>query len=229
MAINFLAGVWGERGLRGLSALMAAFCGFATLLTAVILISSVASAAIGASTGRPVNWSLSSNGASTHGKFKFGATTTCPTLPNSVCPPATKAPRVENFAPLIAGMVGALLPLAALVYGLSQACLCFLGMAKGRFLHRKTAARLNRFAFGGLLFVLGTPFSGAVGRLFAGLAHGMIDLVTGQKSFWFSSGFGMTHSGVLGLLTAIYAVTLTVIAVVMVKASTIADDHAQIV
>jgi len=226
---NLLAGVWGERGLRGLSALMAAFCGFATLLTALIMIGLFASTAIGASAGKPLNWSLSSHGVSTHGNFEVGATTTCPTLPNGVCNEAISSPRVEIFAPLIVGMGGALLPLAALVYGLSQACLCFLGMARGYFLHPRTAARLTRFAVGGLVFVLGTPFSGVIGRLFAGQTHRIIDLITGDKSFAFFSSFGTAYSGVTGVLTAIYAVTLTVIAVVMVKASTIADDHAQIV
>lgn len=227
--INLLVGAWGERGLRGLSALMATFCGFATLLTAVMLIGLFANTAIGVSTGKPLNWSLSSHGVSTHGKFKVRATTTCPTLPNGICPKATSGPRVQVFAPLIAGMGGALLPLAALVYGLSQASLCFLGMARGEFLQRRTAARLTRFAAGGLLFVLGTPFSGVMGQAFARLTHRIMDLIIGEKSFAFFSGFGTTYSGVTGVLTAIYAVTLTVIAVVMVKASRIADDHAQII
>lgn len=221
--------IWGGRGLRSLSGVMAVFCGLATVLLGALLIGSFANAAIAMATGQPVNWSLSSKGGSVHGDFKMRQITVCSPRPGRICPTASSARRLNNTAPLIAGLVAAQAPMAALVYGLSQACLCFIGMARGRFLHRKTASRLTRFAAGGLVFVLACPFSGAIGGAAAGLTYRLFSLLTGQKTLFFFSSVGASYSGISGPLTALYAVILTVIAIVLIKASIIADDHAQIV
>lgn len=121
-------------------------------------------------------------------------------------------------------------PLAALAYGLYQACACFVGLARGQLLARRTIDRLVRFSVAGLSFVLLAPHAGRIGGLVTDGSRKVMDFVTGDRTVLFSiSVYNANYAGVNGLLTVIYAVTLTVIAVVMVKASTIADDHAQIV
>lgn len=216
-------GVWGVRGLRGLSGLMAVFCGLAATVLGVVAIAMVATVAIAAATDKPVHWNASSKAAAIRGDSDMYRK--CLSQRGTTC----AKPSVREIAPATVGTAASLLPMAALVYGLSQACLCFVGMARGRFLHRQTASRLMRFATGGLLFVLFSPLSATISRTAMGLTYQLIDVATGQKTIVLLSGYDATVSGVSGPLTAIYAITLTVIAVVMVKASTIADDHAQIV
>lgn len=211
------------RGLQVLSGLMAAFSGLAAAIVGAMVIGFFASLTVGVVRDQPVAWSTAAKGVSASGDFSVRRT--CATAGESDC----AKPSAWVVAPLVAGMAAALLPMAALAYGLSQACLCFVGMARARFLERRTASRLAHFAAGGLLFVLASPFSDGLARGAVGLTHRVIDLVTGQNTAMLVSSFGVSLSGVSGPLTALYAVTLTVIAGVLVKASRIADDHAQII
>ncbi len=125
--------------------------------------------------------------------------------------------------------VGAL-PLLALAYGLLEACRCFAAMAKGRFLARETVSRLTRFAIGGLLFVVLFPHAGAMA---AAVNEGLgtaLDVLTRQpQPISRTTHYDFTVTGMSEWLNTIYALTLTVVALVMARASSIAEDHAQIV
>jgi hypothetical protein len=220
-------GVVGQRWLRGVSGGMAVFCGLVALLLSVFLVSMASGNAIMMMTGKPVNWSHTTPVGGAHGNFHTKSRT-CSGKPMK-CRDNLKPIPAKEWAPLTAGYATSLIPTVALTYGLFQACLCFVGMARARFLHRQTVSRLMRFAAGGLVFVLGNPFSGHMGRAAAVAVDWGIRLVTQDRGWSFFSGFPVKFAGLQGPLMTIYAITLTVIAVVMVKASTIADDHAQIV
>lgn len=218
----------GAFGLRGVSAVMAAICGLAGLVLSLFLVAMAWGSIHTAVTNKQVAWSGSSAAGSAHANFTAGVSRTCSGKP-MVCSHEPKPMPARIAAPFVAGQLAAMVPMVALTYGLFQACLCFVGMARGRFLHRRTVSRLMRFAGGGLVFVLANPFSGVIGRWAAGAVDGLLRFVLHERSWSVFTGAGMNVTGVHGLLMVVYAVTLTVIAVVMAKASAIADDHAQIV
>ena len=57
-----------------------------------------------------------------------------------------------------------------------------------------------------------------------------MDALTSDSKVLFSVGsYAASYAGVNSLLTIVYAITLTMIALVMIKATTIVEDHAQIV
>lgn len=231
--VDFWPGVR-TRGLRGVSAFMAAFCGLAATLVAIltiVLFVGLGTTMVTASPNGETSWRSGSVNIQT--TWHREITGPCsPTASKTSCqstPAPAALPAREIATILLALSVGAL-PLLALTYGLLEACLCFLAMAKGRFLDRGTVARLARFAIGGLLFVLLFPHAGAMA---AGVAQGLASLFdllahTPQPTFR-SSQFNFVVTGLSEWLNAIYALTLTVIAVVMARASSIAEDHAQIV
>jgi|GEM_PF-2947926 len=178
-------------------------------------------------TGSPLNWNLGDK-ANTSSSGSFQTTSKC-IGPGATCA-TPQQPRLSatDMAPVVIGMTVAMLPGAILAYGLTQASLCFLALARGRYLQRKTVQRLTRFAFAGLIFVASQPISGVLGMIAATLTNEVIQALTkgdGVKVFTATSAF----QGVSELLVGVYAVTLTIIALIMVRASRIAEDHAQIV
>lgn len=217
------------RCLRGISAVMAVFCGLvATALTLLVVVTLVWSATTGW-TNRPVHWKVGNDQANVAAEVERNAQVSCEPGKATLCP-TSKPTDIKGYLSEQLGQAMTQAPLVALVYGLFQACICFVGFARGRLLARRTVDGLVRFAVAGLVFVLVGPFAGRLGGLVADSSRKLMDLVTGDRSVLFSvSSYTVSYDGVSNLLTMIYAVTLTVIAVVMVKASAIADDHAQIV
>ena len=103
-------------------------------------------------------------------------------------------------------------------------------MAKGRFLARATVSRLTRFAIGGLLFVVLFPHADAIATaVTAGLGTALDLLTQAAQPSSRSIEFKIRVTGMSEWLNAIYALTLTVVALVMARASSMAEDHAQIV
>ncbi|PZR35408.1 hypothetical protein [Caulobacter segnis] len=217
------------RWLRRVSGAMALFTGIvATALTLAVVVSLIGSA-ISGWRARPVAWAVGGKTASVSAEFDSTRQKSCTPGARALCP-SSGPPDIKGY---VSGQLGAAvlqLPLAVLAYGLLQACGCFFELARGRMLARRTVDGLVRFSMAGLTFVVLSPFAGGLAALVADGARKVMDLATGDSSVFFSvSVFSASYAGATGLLTVIYAVTLTVIAVVMVKASTIADDHAQIV
>jgi hypothetical protein len=219
-------GVVGQRWLRGISVGMAVFCGFVALMLTISVVITLAGAAVSEWSGKSTSWRASDPAGVASAAYNRTVLIICPA--GAVrCRPS----RPPEIKPYISAMLGSLtlqVPLMALAYGLFQACACFVGIARGKLLARRTVDRLVRFAVAGLGFVLLTPFAGRLGGWVADGSRGLMSWATGDRSFQVSA-YTANYANVSGLLTVIYAVTLTVIAVVMVKASTIADDHAQIV
>jgi hypothetical protein len=126
-----------------------------------------------------------------------------------------------------------LAPLAALVFGLVEACRCFINLARGRFFDRGTVSLLRNFAFGGLVFVLLYPNRQTVAEFVGQLIDGAINQA--HRGVTVHHGVlpidvGLTPGGtVSNVLIVVYALALTVMAAVMAKAAAVAEDHAQIV
>jgi hypothetical protein len=226
---NFWPGLR-TRGLRGVSLFMATFCGLATAVVfafTIVLFVGVGAAMVSASKTGETAW----RSGMVNLEAKSQRQPPCPPAHQAACPPAPPAnlPAGEIATMSLALLVGAL-PLLALAYGLLEASRCFGAMAKGRFLARATVSRLTRFAIGGLLFVVLFPHAGAMaGAVNEGLGTALDLLRHAPQPVFRSSEFNFKVTGVSEWLNAIYALSLTVIAVVMARASSIAEDHAQIV
>ncbi|KSB88394.1 hypothetical protein AS593_22720 [Caulobacter vibrioides] len=221
---------WRDAGLRGFSGLMAAFCGLSGIVLAAMIAAGLASGAYSHLTGANVDW--------TKGKAETSVTlrsslnkTICSPMPNggAKCQKSTDGISLSEAAPSFFGSLVAATPGFALVYGLLQATLCFVGLASGAYLHRATVSRLKKFAVAGLIFLFANPIAGVLGRLAAYLTYHVIRVASGKDGFAWFGNFERTYEGVNDILVPIYAVTLTIIALVMVRASRIAEDHAQIV
>jgi hypothetical protein len=217
-------------GLRGVSGFMAAFCGLATAVVfafTLVLFVGVGAAMVSASKTGETAW----RSGTINLEAKSQAQPACPPALHGACSPSRPAnlPAREIATLSLALLVGAL-PFQALAYRMLEACRCFMAMTKGRFLARATVSRLTRFAIGGLCFVLLFPHAGAMaGAVNDGLARALDLLTHAPQPISRSTHFAFTVSGVSEWLNAIYALTLTVIALVMARASSIAEDHAQIV
>lgn len=116
----------------------------------------------------------------------------------------------------VAGGAIALIPLAALILGLTAARNCFLALAGGEVFSQSVVRGLRGFAFWLLVSTVLQPVSGSVLSLLLSLGSG------GQGQFAFSLGSET-------LLALLFAGTVLVIATVMSEAISIADDNAQIV
>lgn len=217
-------------GLRGVSGIMAAFCGVATALVfafTLILFVGVGAAMVSASKTGETAW----RSGAVNLEARSQRQPPCPPPHQAACPPSgpSNLPAGEIATLSLSLFVGAL-PLLALSYGLLEASRCFGAMAKGRFLARATVSRLTRFAIGGLLFVVLFPHAGAMAAAVSdGLATALDFLTHAPQPIFRSTHFNFTVTGVSEWLNAIYALTLTVVALVMARASSIAEDHAQIV
>jgi len=131
-------------------------------------------------------------------------------------------------------------PVFLLAVGLIEASRCLRGLAAGRYFEATTVRRLRNFAIAGLLYVVLTPCMPVVANL---LSHVLIDIEIQILRVWPPHGswsMNMPSSftadadvGGLkdfsGLLIALYAFTLAMIAVVMARASRIITDHSEIV
>jgi len=216
--------------LCGVSGVMAAFCGVATVLVFVftlILFIGLGAAMVSASKSGETAWRSGAIALEARSLRQPA----CPPARLAACPPASpaKLPAGDIATMSLSLFVGAL-PLLALSYGLLEASRCFGAMARGRFLARVTVSRLTRFAIGGLFFVVLFPHAGAMA---AAVNQGLgtaLDLLThAPQPTSRSSQFNFKVTGMSEWLNAIYALTLTVVALVMARASSIAEDHAQIV
>ena len=209
-------------GLRGLSLAMALFCGAAAAtIVALILLGSVVTSIVSV-TGRPLNVEAPHLSLQIPvSKRTFCYDGQCQELPT--------AQSFSEEAPSFAGRSAALLPSALLAYGLVHACLCFVGIARGRHLAKATIRHLVKFALGGLLFLCLTPFASALSRLAANATFTLVNFTWAKRVSYVYDGSNMTLPILADALPPIYAITLTIIALVMVRAAHIAEDHAQIV
>jgi hypothetical protein len=216
------------RGLRGVSLFMATFCSFATAVVfafTIVLFVGVGAAMVSASKTGETAWRSETITVQARSESQ-----TCTPSRQTACQPGPASLSARLVALLALSLVVGALPLLALAYGLLEASRCFGAMAKGRFLARQTVARLTRFAIGGLIFVLLSPHAGAItGATYEGLGKAFDLLTHAAPGGSYSSHFKFTVTGMSEWLNAIYALSLTVIAVVMARASSIAEDHAQIV
>ena len=214
----------GDRWLKVLSGAMAVFCGLvATLVTVAVLILLIGEASF-QWTGKPMAWRVGQPGSpvSAYADGKVS----CP--PGVMRCGAAHKPEAKHYVPALLGQLALQAPLVALAYGLFQASAGFVGVARGRSLTRRTTGRLVRFAVAGLSFVLLEPHAGRIGAFVADGSRKLISLATGDRSYQVSF-YTVGFENVTSLLTMVYALALTIIALILVKASTIADDHAQIV
>lgn len=217
------------RWLRGVSGVMAVFCGGLAALLVFGVVILTASSAISEWWTRPVSWTFEGRAVAMSSTQTIVAFRSCRPGEPERCT-RRDHPDAKTYASVMAGRAATQLPLIALAYGLFHACACFVGFARGRLLARRTVDRLVRFSVGGLAFVLTAPYAGTLGGVVTDGVRRLLDLASGDRSVLSSlSVYVVSYAGVSQLLTIVYAVTLTVIAVVMVKASAIADDHAQIV
>ena len=209
-------------GLRGLSLAMALFCGVAAAaIVALVLFGSVMTSLVSV-TGRPLNVELPHLSL----QIPVSKRTFCY---DGQCQELSTARSFSEEAPSFAGNSAALLPSTVLAYGLVHACLCFVGIARGRHLDSGTIHHLMKFALGGLLFLCLTPFASTLSRLAAHATFILVNDTWAKRVSYVYDGSNMTLPILADALTPIYAVTLTVIALIMVRASRIAEDHAQIV
>lgn len=221
---------WRDAGLRGFSGLMALLCGLCGVLLAIAITATLTSGAYSHLTGKTVDWNRGKPDSQITLRSSLNKTACSPTAKGGAnCRAVTARPSLGEAAPFIAGSLIAALPGLALAYGLMQAALCFAGLTSGAYLQAKTVSRLKKFALAGLAFLFANPIAGFLGKMVAYLTYHAIQLASGKDGFvWFGS-FERTYEGVNDLLAPIYAVTLTIIALIMVRASRIAEDHAQIV
>lgn len=217
-------------GLRSVSGVMAAFCGLAAVAVfafALVMFGGVGAAMISAAKTGEAAWRSESITV----QARSETSPPCPAPRQTSCPPPSRSTMpARDIGILSAALIVGSLPSLALAYGLIEACRCFAAMAKGRFLARETVSRLTRFAVGGLVFVLLSPHAGAiVSAVSEGTARALDLLTHAPQPTSYSSHVKFTVSGMSEWLNAIYALTLTVVALVMARASSIAEDHAQIV
>jgi hypothetical protein len=217
-------------GLRGVSGVMAAFCGVAAALVfafTLLLFVGVGAAVVSASTTGETAWRYSMINLEARSQHQ----PPCAPAHQAACPPASPAKLpAESIAMMSLALFVGALPLLALSYGLLEASRCFGAMAKGRFLARATVSRLTRFAIGGLLFVVLFPHVETMaGAVNTGLGAALDLLTHAPQPTSSSVEFKIRVTGMSEWLNAIYALTLTVVALVMARASSIAEDHAQIV
>jgi hypothetical protein len=216
----------GERWLKVVSGAMAVFCGVVGLVLALMVVTMLAGVAITDWNNKSGSWRIGSEGVASAG-FERSVVTSCRSGEEPLCAPSGP-PTIKSYVSQLLGQLIVQAPLAALAYGLFQASACFVEIARGRMLARRTVHRLVRFSIAGLTFVVLAPQAGRIAGFVANGAYKLMSLIAGDKSFSFSS-FTTQYIGMHGVLTVIYAVALTIIAVILVKASTIAEDHAQIV
>ena len=148
--------------------------------------------------------------------------------------------RIYTFAPAVLWTI----PMAALAYGLFQAGRCFARLARRAYFAPETVRALRNFAMAGLFFVVVFPLlpwiHGAVTQFIFStdtfLRHTIFKPAPGVF-FSFSMPLGYTppvfavnaQTSFSGVLTAVYAFTVAILAAVMSRASTLARDHAQII
>ena len=131
-----------------------------------------------------------------------------------------------------------LIPVLVLTFGLLQAGLCFMELAKGRHFAPATIRHLRNFAFAGLFFVVVSACVPLIYTLLANLIFSIdLHIFTPKpiKHFTMPAPY-MPPSFAIGsrtnfaaFLIGIYAFTLAIIAALMTKASAIAEDNAQII
>lgn len=219
-------GFWGERGLKLVSGGMAIFCGGAAVLCAVMVTAMLIATARFEWTGKPISWRVGE--ARTFASASIGKTeSACQPADSRLCDPS-RPREIDRFAAAMLGQLTMQTPLAALAYGLFQASAGFVGVARGRPLARRTTGRFVRFALAGLGFVLLMPNIGRLAAFIADGSHKLINMAAGTRAYQVSH-YTATYGDFTSLLTMVYALALTIIALILVKASTIADDHAQIV
>lgn len=216
----------GERWLKVVSGAMSVFCALVGLVLALMVVALLAGGAIADWKNKSGSWRFGQEGVASVG-FERSVEQSCRPGEEPLCA-HSNAPTVKSYVSRLLGQLIVQAPLAALAYGLLQACACFAEIARGRLLAQRTVRRLIRFSLAGLIFVLFAPQAGRLAGFVADGAYKMMSLIAGEKSFSFSS-YTTHYIGMHGMLSVVYAVTLTIIAVIMAKASTIADDHAQIV
>ena len=221
---------WRDAALRGFSGLMALVCGLAGVVLAFMIFAGFGSVTYSTLTGRSLNWSAGEK-AEVSSSFERKATHCAG--PEEKCREALPAIAPNTNArlalPMLSGMAAAMAPGVVLAFGLVQAGLCFLSLAGGRYLERKTVRRLTRFAVSGLIFVAANPLANLLGGVAAKLTTALLSFIAHEKAGTEFTQFHMKYTGAPDMLIGVYAVTLTVIALVMVRASRVAEDHAQIV
>lgn len=218
-------GLWLRRASGG----MAAFCGlFASVLTLAVVVMLVGGA-ISEWRGRSIDYVVGGKLANASAKFESARLESCATDKAKLCP-AVGRPEMKGYISARLASVVLNAPLAALAYALFQAGACFVGLARGRALARRTVDHLVRFAVAGLVFVVLSPFAGLLAGWTAHGSRRLMDALTSDSKVLFSVGsYAASYAGVNSLLTIVYAITLTMIALVIIKATTIVEDHAQIV
>lgn len=122
----------------------------------------------------------------------------------------------------------ALLPLLVLAFALAQAALSYLDLSRGRLLTSPLARRTMRFAIAALAFLViasvAKPLASWIMALFTDAfpAQGSARVETVAPT-------ALAFEPVLRWLTPFLAASLAIHATMLVKASAIAEDHAQIV
>ena len=148
--------------------------------------------------------------------------------------------RVYLFMPTLLWAI----PMGTLAYGLFQAGACFAALGQRAYFAPKTVGYLRNFALAGLLFVVMFPMLPWLHGLVTHLIFST-DILLKQTLFkppagtaWaFSTPGAYTPPTVTAggrnafseVLMAIYAFTVAILATVMSRASTLANDHAQII
>jgi hypothetical protein len=149
-------------------------------------------------------------------------------------------PSLENVSMNLASSAVTLVPLGILSWGLFQATFCFLNLSRRIFFSYRTVRGLRNFSLSNLFFVLFFPhvdwISTRIGNLIGSVASHLRTIQNGAPTaVAFSTAQGQFNvEGLTGLdlsilVMIVYAVALTIIADVMMKASVIVDDHSQIV
>ncbi len=132
------------------------------------------------------------------------------------------------------------IPVLILARGLLEASRCLNGLAAGRYFEVDTVTHLRNFATSGLLYVLLSPCMPILGNVILHAEEAIMQLYRERwppdeiHYFWpvpldFSpDNFGIAKT-FSEFLVGLYALTLTIIATVMARASTIVEDHAEII
>ncbi|MBI1682201.1 hypothetical protein [Caulobacter hibisci] len=210
--------------LRGFSGLMAGVCGLASVVLATVIVICFAAIMRTMTTGEPLHWDPNRNiSVSIESTYKD-----CPSG-SAECKTITGSSMPKSGVPAMMGIALVMLPSAILAYAFGQGAACFFSLARGRYLQRKTVTHLTHFALAGLIFVLASPFAELLGQAAASLMDGLVELLTHQPVETELNVIKATFKGAPGFLSGVYAVAMTIIALIMVRASRIAEDHAQIV
>lgn len=222
---------WRDTGLRSFSGLMAFVCGAAGIVLAALIFAGLGSATYSMLTGRSLNWSA---GEKVEVSSSFESKAAHCADPEEKCQKALREAAKPNtnanvVLPMLAGMAAAITPGVVLAFGLVQAGLCFLSIAGGKYLERRTVRRLIRFAVCGLIFVMANPLANLLGGFAAKVTTAVLSFIAREQAETQFTHFNLKYTGAPDMLIGVYAITLTIIALVMVRASRIAEDHAQIV